>query len=130
MQHFLNFFFCMKLFFLTLGSVPLFFFTLEFLFEYNENVLYRMKPERKFLVCLSLLLNLSGERPRKNVFQISSVFILLEANCQTCVKRSLYRSLKSAHFGQMVFCKTHVRDYFRWFYQEKCFFIFLNPYTE
>ena len=28
---------------------------------------------------------------------------MLEANCQTCVKRPLYRSLKSGRFGQMVF---------------------------
>ena len=33
----------------------------------------------------------------------------------TCVKRSLDRSLKSDRFGQVVLCKTPVRDYFWWF---------------
>ena len=34
--------------FFTSGSVPLYFFNLESLFEYNKNFLYRIKHERKF----------------------------------------------------------------------------------
>ena len=41
--------------------------------------------------------------------------------CQTCAKRSLDRSLKNDHFGQVVLCKTPVGDYFPEVFYYKAF---------
>ena len=116
--------------FLTFATGNYFFFVLlqdlftspESLFEYNENFLFKMKHEGKFLICLSLLLNFQGNTVKRMFSRyFLSVYYLLDFSpikqtyFQTCVKRSPDRSLKNDRwcYAKLLLWTTTTSDGFR-----------------